>query len=132
MVYDDRVGVGASTVGISLRSRATSPATARSPVNGVSVGSLTSIERVTFRGTTVNDVVKGGGTLDSLTGGAGDDMLDGWLGNDMLRRRAGNDTLIGGEGLDTATYVNCDGRRECRPAHPGRRPGYRSAKASIR
>ena len=74
-------------------------------INGVVTGSLTSIERVTFRGTAGNDVVKGGGSIDSLTGNAGDDVLDGWYGNDVLDGGLGNDTLIGGEGLDTATYA---------------------------
>ena len=105
MVYDGRQGVGGSTVGISfdLGNLAGNSAIT---FNGAVVGSLTSIERVTFRGTQVNDTVKGGGTLDSLTGLAGDDVLDGWYGNDLLSGGLGNDTLIGGEGLDTATYAN--------------------------
>ncbi len=105
MVYDGRVGVGGSTVGIGfdLSNLAGNSAITS---NGVVVGSLTSIERITFRGTEVNDTVKGGGTLDSLTGNAGDDVLDGWFGNDLLSGGLGNDTLIGGEGLDTVTYAN--------------------------
>jgi Ca2+-binding RTX toxin-like protein len=105
MVYDGRLGVAGSTVGVSfdLSSLAGNSAIT---FNGVAAGSLISIERVTFRGTQVNDTVKGGGTLDSLTGLAGDDVLDGWLGNDLLSGGLGSDTLIGGEGLDTATYVN--------------------------
>lgn len=105
MVYDGRVGVGASTVGIAfdLRSLAGNSAIT---FNGVNVGSLTSIETLIFRGTNVNDTVGGTGAADNLFGGAGDDVLDGWYGNDTLEGGAGNDTLIGGEGLDTATYVN--------------------------
>jgi len=105
MAYENRAGVGTSTVGISFDIGSLA---GNSDItwNGVSVGSLTSIERVTFRGTSVNDVVKGGGTLDSLTGNAGDDTLDGWYGNDTLEGGLGNDTLIGGEGLDTVTHVN--------------------------
>ncbi|MFL6857654.1 MAG: M10 family metallopeptidase C-terminal domain-containing protein, partial [Allosphingosinicella sp.] len=105
MVYDGRLGVAGGNVGISfdLGNLAGNSAIT---FNGAVVGSLTSIERVTFRGTQVNDVVKGGGTLDSLTGLAGDDVLDGWYGNDLLSGGLGNDTLIGGEGLDTATYAN--------------------------
>ncbi len=105
MSYDTRAGAGASTVGISfdLGNLAGNSAIT---FNGANVGSLTSIERVTFRGTTVDDTVRGGGTLDSLTGGAGNDTLDGWYGNDLLSGGLGNDTLIGGEGLDTVTYVN--------------------------
>ena len=105
MVYDGRIGVGASTVGIAfdLRSLAGNSAIT---LNGVNVGSLTSIESLIFRGTTVNDTVGGTGALRQLTGGAGDDVLDGWYGNDLLDGGLGNDTLIGGEGLDTATYVN--------------------------
>ncbi len=75
-------------------------------IDGIASGSLTSIERVVFRGGLGNDVVRGGGTLDTLVGNAGDDVLDGWYGNDTLSGGLGNDTLIGGEGLDTATYVN--------------------------
>jgi Ca2+-binding RTX toxin-like protein len=74
--------------------------------NGVGIGSFISVERVSFRGGTGNDVVRGGGTLDTLIGNAGDDVLDGWYGNDTLSGGLGNDTLIGGEGLDTATYAN--------------------------
>ena len=105
LVYDTRAGVGASTVGIAFDIGSLA---GNSDIswNGAVVGSLTSIERVTFRGSNVNDVVKGGGTLDSLTGLAGDDTLDGWYGNDLLSGGLGNDTLIGGEGLDTVTYVN--------------------------
>ncbi|MDB5693153.1 MAG: serralysin-like metalloprotease protein [Alphaproteobacteria bacterium] len=105
MVYDGRVGVGASTVGISFDIGNLAGNSAIT-FNGVNVGSLTSIERVTFRGTNVDDVVKGGGSLDSLTGGAGNDTLDGGAGNDLLSGGLGNDTLIGGDGLDTVTYVN--------------------------
>ncbi|MBB5700132.1 DUF4214 domain-containing protein [Sphingomonas yantingensis] len=75
-------------------------------LEGVNIGSFTSVERVIFRGGTGNDVVRGGGTLDTLVGNEGDDVLDGWFGNDTLSGGLGNDTLIGGEGLDTATYVN--------------------------
>jgi Ca2+-binding RTX toxin-like protein len=105
LVYDTRAGVGASTVGIAFD---VGSLAGNSDItwNGAVVGSLTSIERVTFRGSNVNDVVKGGGTLDSLTGLAGDDTLDGWYGNDLLSGGLGNDTLIGGDGLDTVTYVN--------------------------
>jgi VCBS repeat-containing protein len=105
MVYDTRAGVGASTVGIAF-DIGNLAGNSNITWNGVVVGSLTSIEFVTFRGSNVNDVVKGGGSLDSLTGGAGDDVLDGWLGNDLLSGGLGNDTLIGGEGVDTVTYAN--------------------------
>ncbi|MFL6843435.1 MAG: M10 family metallopeptidase C-terminal domain-containing protein [Allosphingosinicella sp.] len=105
MVYDTRAGVGASTVGISFDIGNLAGDSAIT-WNGVNVGSLTSIERVTFRGSNVNDTVKGGGSLDSLFGAAGDDVLDGWLGNDILDGGLGNDTLIGGQGLDTATYAS--------------------------
>lgn len=105
MIYDGRLGVGASTVGIAfdLRSLAGNSDITE---NGVSVGSLTSIEALIFRGTTVNDTVGGTGSADNIFGAAGDDVLDGWYGNDLLEGGAGNDTLIGGEGLDTATYVS--------------------------
>lgn len=105
LIYDGRAGVGGSNVGISFDIGSLAGNSAIT-FNGVEVGSMISIERVTFRGTTVDDTVRGGGTLDSLTGGAGNDVLDGWLGNDLLSGGAGNDTLIGGEGLDTATYAN--------------------------
>jgi Ca2+-binding RTX toxin-like protein len=105
MAYENRAGVVGSTVGIAFDIGSLA-GNSDITFNGVSVGSLTSIERVTFRGTAVNDVVKGGGTLDSLTGNAGDDTLDGWYGNDTLEGGLGNDILIGGEGLDTVTHVN--------------------------
>lgn len=105
MIYDGRLGVAGSTVGISFDVGNFAGDSAIT-FNGISVGALTSIERVTFRGTQVNDMVRGGGTLDSLTGLAGDDILDGWIGNDVLSGGLGNDILIGGEGLDTATYIN--------------------------
>jgi Ca2+-binding RTX toxin-like protein len=105
MVYDGRLGIGASTVGIAFDIGSLAGNSAIT-FNGVNVGSMTSIERVTFRGTTVNDSVRGGGSLDSLTGQAGDDVLDGWYGNDLLSGGLGSDTIIGGEGLDTVTYVN--------------------------
>jgi Ca2+-binding RTX toxin-like protein len=104
MTYGNRVGVGASTVGISF-DLGNLAGNSNISWNGAVVGSLTSVERVTFLGTAVNDVVKGGGSLDSLTGNSGDDVLDGWYGNDILDGGLGNDTLIGGEGLDTATYA---------------------------
>jgi Ca2+-binding RTX toxin-like protein len=105
MVYDGRVGVGASTVGIAFD---LSSLAGNSDItfNGVSVGSLTSIESLIFRGTTVNDNVSGTGAADNLFGSAGDDVLNGWYGNDLLEGGAGNDTLIGGEGLDVATYAS--------------------------
>jgi len=104
MVYDGRLGVGASTVGIAFDLRSLA-GNSDITFNGAVVGSLTSIESVIFRGTTVNDTVGGTGTADQLIGGAGDDVLDGWYGNDLLAGGLGNDTLIGGEGLDTVTYV---------------------------
>jgi Ca2+-binding RTX toxin-like protein len=103
-VYGDRLGVGASTVGIAL-DIANIAGDSAITFNGANIGSMTGIERITFRGSSVNDVVRGGGSLDSLTGLGGDDVLDGWLGNDILDGGLGNDTLIGGEGLDTATYA---------------------------
>ncbi len=105
MVYDGRIGVGASTVGIAFDLKSLAGDSAIT-FNGVNVGSLTSIETLIFRGTNVNDTVGGTGGFDQLTGGAGDDVMDGWYGNDLLDGGLGNDTLIGGEGLDTATYVN--------------------------
>jgi Ca2+-binding RTX toxin-like protein len=103
-VYGDRAGVGASTVGVAFDIGNLAGNSAIT-FNGANIGSMTSIEFVTFRGSSVSDVVKGGGSLDSLSGLGGDDTLDGWLGNDILDGGLGNDTLIGGEGLDTATYA---------------------------
>ena len=57
-------------------------------MDGVAAGSFTSIERVIFRGGLGNDIVQGGGTLDTLVGNAGDDVLDGWYGNDTAVGRA--------------------------------------------
>jgi Ca2+-binding RTX toxin-like protein len=103
LTYGNRAGVGPSTVGIAFDIGSLA---GNSDItwNGVIVGSLNSIERATFIGSAVNDVVKGGGSLDSLQGNSGDDVLDGWYGNDILDGGLGNDTLIGGEGLDTASY----------------------------
>ncbi len=75
-------------------------------LDGASIGSFTSIERVIFRGGTGNDVVRGSGYADTLIGNEGDDTLDGWYGNDTLSGGLGNDTLNGGEGLDTVSYAN--------------------------
>ena len=105
MVYDTRAGAVGSSKGISF-DLGNLNGNSAIYFNKVVVGSLTSIERVIFRGTTVNDSVRGGGSLDSLTGGDGDDVLDGWYGNDLISGGNGNDTIIGGEGLDTVTYVN--------------------------
>jgi Ca2+-binding RTX toxin-like protein len=105
MVYDGRLGNGASTVGIAF-DIGSLEGNSNITFDGVVVGSLTSVERTTFRGTTVDDTVRGGGTLDSLTGFAGNDVLDGWFGNDLISGGLGDDTLIGGAGLDTVTYVN--------------------------
>jgi len=105
LVYGDRLGVGASTVGIAFDLGNLAGDSAIT-FNGVNVGSMTSIEFVTFRGSAVNDVVRGGGSLDSLTGLSGDDTLDGWIGNDLISGGLGNDTIIGGDGLDTVTYAN--------------------------
>jgi Ca2+-binding RTX toxin-like protein len=105
MVYDGRLGVGASTVGIAFDLRSIAGDSAIT-FNGVAAGSLSSIERLTFRGTTVDDVVGGTGGADSLTGLAGNDTLDGWFGNDLFSGGLGDDIIIGGEGLDTVTYVN--------------------------
>ena len=104
-VYGDRLGVGMSTVGVAI-DIGNFAGNSAITFDGVNVGSMTSIERLTFRGSIVNDNVRGGGSLDSLTGLGGDDVLDGWIGNDLLSGGLGNDTLIGGEGLDTVTYVN--------------------------
>ena len=105
MVYDGRVGVGASTVGIAFDLRSLA-GNSNITENGVVVGSLTSIETVIFRGTNVDDNVGGTGASDNLFGGAGNDVLDGWYGNDLLEGGLGNDTLIGGEGLDMASYAS--------------------------
>ena len=99
------LGVGASTVGIALDLR-NLDGNSNITWNGNVVGTMSSIEALIFRGTTVDDTVGGTGEFDQLTGGDGNDTLDGWYGNDLLDGGAGNDTLIGGEGLDTATYAN--------------------------
>ena len=105
MVYDGRAGVGPSLVGIAFDLRSLE-GNSDITFNGASVGSLTSIEQLIFRGTNVNDTVGGTGASDQLYGGAGDDTLYGWYGNDLLEGGLGDDILDGGEGLDMATYVN--------------------------
>ena len=105
MVYDGRLGAGMSTVGIAF-DIGSLEGNSNITFNGAVVGTLTSVERVTFRGTTVGDTVRGGGSLDSLTGAAGNDVLDGWFGNDLISGGLGDDILTGGAGLDTVTYVN--------------------------
>src|SRR5205085_4818966 len=76
LTYGNRAGVGVSTVGITFDIGSLA---GNSDItwNGVVVGSMSSIERATFIGSAVNDVVKGGGSLDSLQGNSGDDVLDG-------------------------------------------------------
>jgi Ca2+-binding RTX toxin-like protein len=105
MILDGRLGIGGSTVGIALDLRSLA-GNSDITFNGASVGSMTSIETLIFRGTTVNDTVGGTGASDNLFGAEGDDVLDGWYGNDVLEGGTGNDTLTGGEGLDTATYAS--------------------------
>ena len=60
LVYSDRLGVGASTVGIAFDIGNLAGDSAIT-FNGANIGSMTSIEFVTFRGSSVNDVVRGGG-----------------------------------------------------------------------
>jgi Ca2+-binding RTX toxin-like protein len=67
MVYDGRLGVGVSTVGISFDLRSMEGNSAIT-FDGVNVGFMTSIERVLFRGTTVDDNVHGTGFVDASPG----------------------------------------------------------------
>ncbi len=60
---------------------------------------LLSIENL--RGSALNDVLVGGGAVNSLFGGQGNDTLRGMGGNDNLLGEAGNDLLEGGLGNDT-------------------------------
>jgi Ca2+-binding RTX toxin-like protein len=105
LVYDGRLGVGGSTIGITLDLRDIA-GNSKIRENGVAVGNMTSIESLIFRGTTVDDRVGGTGSADNLFGGAGNDVLNGWYGNDLFEGGLGDDTLNGEEGLDTATYAS--------------------------
>lgn len=105
LVYDTRVGVGGSNLGISVDLRNIA-GNSKIRENGVIVGTMTSIESLIFRGTTVDDRVGGTGSADNLFGGAGNDVLNGWYGNDLFEGGLGDDTLNGEEGLDTATYAS--------------------------
>lgn len=90
--------------GVSL-SIANSAALNTITVGGVAAGSVTSVERIIFRGGLGGDVITGNFNADTLIGNEGDDILNGAVGNDSLQGNAGNDTLIGGEGLDTITFA---------------------------
>ncbi len=50
---------------------------------------------------TIDDVIAGGGGVDSLYGLGGDDSLNGGTGNDSLFGNRGLDSLLGGAGNDT-------------------------------
>lgn len=115
--------------GIFLDARDPS-ATARITAGGVTIGSLTGVERLvlfggtgddvfyaadrgdTLSGSAGNDVIYGGGGDDLLNGdrttrnfaNSGDDRLFGGEGNDTLNGNLGNDLLDGGAGIDTAGY----------------------------
>ena len=68
-----------------------------------------------IRGTNSNDILDGTDEADTLIGRRGDDLLNGGLGNDKLKGGKGNDTLrgeggddhyIGGDGIDTAGFLD--------------------------
>jgi RTX calcium-binding nonapeptide repeat (4 copies) len=85
--------------------------------NGLSAQSPT-VDRVVF-GSSTGDTIVGMGGGDRLYGGAGGDTLSGQggadylegnAGNDNLDGGAGNDTLLGGKGSDTYTFSGAFGR----------------------
>lgn len=52
-------------------------------------------------GTSVANILKGNGGVDTINAGDGADVLDGGGNNDTLNGEAGNDTITGGLGTDT-------------------------------
>ncbi|WP_281705074.1 peroxidase family protein [Aeromonas taiwanensis] len=54
----------------------------------------------TGNGNGLDNVITGGGGVDTLSGAAGNDTLNGGAGNDTLNGNQGNDTLNGGVGAD--------------------------------
>jgi Ca2+-binding RTX toxin-like protein len=57
-----------------------------------------------LRGTTTDNILRGGGNVDWLFGRRGDDVLEGGVGDDVLLGGVGQDTLIGGAHRDRAQY----------------------------
>ena len=55
---------------------------------------------IELQGLDGDDVLIGGGSINSILGGAGNDTLVGLGGNDILRGGAGDDILLGGAGDD--------------------------------
>ena len=85
---------------------------------GEGTDTLTSIENVSFAGTTFTPVqgtnnadnaLNGGGGSDLILGFNGNDTLNGQGGNDILVGGLGNDTLNGGGGIDWASYAGASG-----------------------
>jgi Ca2+-binding RTX toxin-like protein len=74
--------------------------------NGVTIGSITGVERLSFAGGSGADMVTGGDYSDSLIGNGGNDVLRAGGGDDYLSGGPGDDTLDGGSGNDTADYSN--------------------------
>lgn len=52
-------------------------------------------------GTAANEVLVGGGLVDSVNAGDGHDVISGAAGNDTLNAGLGNDVLLGGDGKDS-------------------------------
>lgn len=58
----------------------------------------------TLKGTSHDDVLRGGLGADKIIGGAGNDKLNGLYADDILYGGLGKDTLAGGSGEDTFLY----------------------------
>ena len=128
MVYDTRAGVGASTVGIAFD---IGNFTGDSAItfNGVSAGSLTSIERVTFRGTTVETTYTAAALSTTSLGGPQRPArrLDRQR---HAERRPANDILMGATAWTLQpTSIRWPGLTSTCGSWE---PRIRSAKASIR
>lgn len=65
---------------------------------------VVNVEKITFEGGNLIDVVKGGDLADNLSGNNGDDMLYGNAGNDLIRGGEGSDMIDGGAGTDAAAF----------------------------
>lgn len=71
---------------------------------GIAVGSVTSIERLTYWGGDSGNNIVGTSGYDSLFGGSDKDTLIGGLGDDQLTGGHGDDHIDGGEGHDIVNF----------------------------
>jgi Ca2+-binding RTX toxin-like protein len=102
-------GGGSDTYDASVWSEATTTNLALGySSNSSGTSTLTSIENVFggsgddfITGTSVANILRGGGGVDTINAGDGADVIDGGANNDVLNGEAGNDLITGGLGNDT-------------------------------